>query len=103
MYPHNRNENGAWQTAWKQYTTGQRALLKHMLFGVVHFGVHMKALQRLRTCRSFFGDQESCIILLDSIKGHSRCCYELFSNYEPSLIHHFALEVRREESEAEAS
>ena len=29
------NENGAWQTALKQYTTGQRAFLLHMLFGVV--------------------------------------------------------------------
>ena len=36
------------------------------------FGVHLKVLQQFN-CKhvSFFGDQESCIILLDSIKGHS--------------------------------
>ena len=73
---------------WKQYTTGQRAFLMHMLFGVVLLASILKVLQRLRTCQFLWGSG----VLYYTSRQHQRTfkvllliIFELWAVVDPSL------------------
>ena len=82
-------------------TTGQRAFLLHMLSGVV-FLASIATVANSANMQVSWGVR-SLVFIYFSIASKdiqsAVTAVQLLSNYEPSVIHHFALESRLEESE----